>query len=435
MQSLIYRSALLLAGLALGAGTAEVARAQQPLDAFLDAADGHAIDLVEARALAAQAGSGVDEARARLLPALSAVGAYTRNEVEVVVEIPSGPAGETQRATIAPYDQLSATFTLAVPLVDLSAWQALFAAERSADAAGARVAAGAIDVRAATIAAYYQLVAARAVDASARRAVATAEENLGVARARASSGVGSELDEARASADVERARQAVAEAELQVALAERSLFVLTGLSPSDARVPLEDAGVEEPPLERWLARSGHAPAVRAAALEREAGERSRDGAWMALLPVLAGTASERLTNAAGFGPEAQWALGATLTWTLDFARPAALSAREDAVAVLAAREERSRREAETVVVEAWHRVRSLVARARAARAAELASERGAEVARARYAAGTGTQLDVSQAERDLFGSEVARIQADAELVAQRLLLRLRAGVELGGGAP
>lgn len=411
------------------------ASAQQPLEAFLDAADEHAIDVVEARALASQAGSAVDEARARLLPSFTASGAYTRNEVAVLVSIPTGVGAEVRQATITPYDQLTGTFTLSVPIVDLSAWETFFASESSAEAAEARVESSALDVRATTVTAYHQLVAARAVLRSALRAIATAEENLGVASARASAGLASELDAARASADLERARQNVAEAELQVALAERNLVVLTGLRPTDAEATLDDDLHDEAPLDAWLTHAEARPSVRAASLDREAAERSRDGAWMALLPTLAGTASERVTNAAGFGPEAQWALGLTLTWTLDFGRPATIEAREDAVAVVAAREERARLGAETAIFEAWHRVRSLVARARAARAAEEASAHGASVARARYDAGTGTQLDVSQAERDLFAAEVSRIQADADLVVQRLLLRLRAGVELPGGEP
>jgi outer membrane protein TolC len=73
-------------------------------------------------------------------------------------------------------------------------------------------------------------------------------------------------------------------------------------------------------------------------------------------------------------------------------------------------------------------VRSLLARARAARAAQAASERAATVARVRFEAGTGTQLEVSQSERDLFQAEVARIQADADLRVARLALRLRSGL-------
>jgi outer membrane protein TolC len=53
-----------------------------------------------------------------------------------------------------------------------------------------------------------------------------------------------------------------------------------------------------------------------------------------------------------------------------------------------------------------------------------------EQARQRYQAGTATQLDLLQAQRDAFNADVARIQADADLVNARAQLRLSAGERL-----
>ncbi len=50
------------------------------------------------------------------------------------------------------------------------------------------------------------------------------------------------------------------------------------------------------------------------------------------------------------------------------------------------------------------------------------------VASERYQAGTGTQLEVVQAERDLLSAEAARIQAEADLAGARAALRLAAGL-------
>jgi outer membrane protein TolC len=408
------------------------AAAAQPLEVFLDAASTHATDVREAEALREQARSAVDEARARLLPSFTATGAYTRNEYEVLVTIPRGVGMDPLQATITPYDQLTGTFTLNVPIVDLSAWETFFAAEASADAAGERAEGAAADAQIQAATAYYQLVAAIAVRASAERAVATAEDNLAFVDTRVTSGLASELDEARAEADLARARQTVAEAELQVTLGTRNLYVLTGIEADASTLSPSPAGSDEGPREAWLARAAELPSVRAARRDLDAAERSRDAAWMGLVPVLSGTASERLTNAAGFGPTAAWSLGLTLSWTLDFGRPAAISTREHAASAAAAREERTRTLAETQILEAYSRIGSLGARAEAARVGLSASERGARVAHARYEAGTGTALDVSNAERDLFAADVARIQAEAELELQRALLRLRAGVPIGG---
>lgn len=427
-QSLI---AVQVAGWAVAATLGAAPASAQSLTAVLAAARDHAIDVREAEALREEARAAVDEGRARLLPSFTATGAYQRNEYEVIVTIPTG--ADPVNAVITPYDQLSATLTVSVPIVDLSAWETFFASERSADAASARAESAVFDASLATATAYYQLVAAHAVLTSAERARATAEDNLAYVTSRLSSGLGSELDQARAAADLARAGQTVAEADLQVVLAARNLEVLTGVEPSGEELTLvRGSSLEgEGELDDWLAHLSRLPSVRAASLDREAAERSRDAAWMALLPTVSGAASERLTNAAGFGPEAQWSLSVTATFTLDFGRSATIGAREDAVAVASVREERALTDAETRVREAFHRVRSLLARVEAARAGTAASERGVTVAHARYEAGTGTALDVSNAERDRFAAEVSEIQAEADLLLQRALLRIRTGVALG----
>lgn len=421
-------TAAAMAATSLGPAAAQA----QSLSTFLDAAASHAIDVREAEALRDQSRSSVDEARARLLPSFTASGAYQRNEYEVIVMIPAGPS--TVNATITPYDQLSGTFTLNVPIVDLSAWETFFASESTADAADARADGAIFDASISTATAYYQLVAAHAVLASAQRAQAVAEENLRYVESRLGPGLASELDQARATSDVARAAQTVAEADLQVTLAARNLYVLTGVEVGTEGFDLERGGelTGEGELDAWLARLDEVPAVRAARLDREAAARTRDAAWMGLLPTLSGAASERITNAAGFGPTAAWSLSVTLSWTLDFGRPAAISTRDAALTVASVREERARTVAETQVIEAYSRVRSLLVRLEAARAATAANERGVRVAHARYDAGTGTALDVSNAERDLFAAEVAEIQAEADLLLQRALLRLRSGVEIGG---
>jgi outer membrane protein TolC len=430
MQSLIKALVPGLVGLGLVLIGAPAA-AQQPLSTFIAAAEDHALDIREAEEVSAQAGSRVDEARARLLPSFTTSAGYTRNEYEVIVTIPTS-ATDSREAVITPYDQLQATFALTIPLVDVGAWLQLFSSETSADASALRASASVIDVDVQVVQAYYQLVAARAVRASAERAVLTADENAQVASARAGAGLASEVDLERARTDAERARQTLAEADLEERLAARTLLVLSGLEAESGRASLADDLHPEPALDLFLDHVGAHPRVEAAARDVVAAEQLRDAGWMGLLPTLAGFASERVTNAAGFGPGSAWSLGVTLSWTLDFGRPATISTRDHDTTLAEIRAERSRTETETAVIEGWHRVTSLLARARAARAALGSSARAAEVARARFTAGTGTQLEVSQAERDALSSEVQQIQADADLIVARYVLRLRAGLGLGG---
>ncbi|MFO0680406.1 MAG: TolC family protein [Sandaracinus sp.] len=423
------RSLLALALLALAFPAA--ARAQQPLSSFVEAAHDHAFDLREAIETREQSRSQVDESRARLLPSFTASAGYTRFEYAIQPQFPNGSGGFTT-ATIQPIDQLQATFTLSVPLVDVGAWLTFFSSEATADAASDRAEASRIDVEVAVVQAYYQLVAARAVVAQAQAAVATAEENLAVATSRGTAGIASELDVERARTDVERARQTAAEATLNEALAVRNLVVLTGLTPSDDASSLDDDLHAEAPLERFVSHLDQHPSVRAAEHDREAAQRLHDAAWAGLFPTLGASASERVTNASGFGQPSLWQVGLTLSWTLDFGRVAQVQTRDHGDRIAAIREERSEAQVETAVYEAWHRVQSLASRAQAARAAEVSSERAASVASARFGAGTGSALEVSQAQRDLLLAQVQRIQADADLRVAREVLRLRAGLPLGG---
>lgn len=430
MQSLIRSlgPALLALGLAVPAPRAH---AQQALTEFVDGAHTHAFDLREAIEVREQARSQVDESRARLLPSFTASAGYTHFEYAITPQFPTSGGGFTT-ATIQPLDQVQGNFALNVPIVDVGAWLTFFSSESTADAATERAEASRIDVEVAVVQAYYQLVAARAVVAQAEAAVATADENLAVATSRGTAGIASELDVERARTDAERARQTAAEASLNEALAARTLTVLTGIAPSDAQASLADDLHPEAALAEFTGHLDAHPSVRAAARDLEAARRLHDAAWANLFPTLSGSASERITNASGFGQPSLWQVGLTLTWTLDFGRAAQVSTREHGDRIAEIREARVETQAETAVYEAWHRVRSLLARASAARAAEASSERAATVASARFSAGTGSALESSQAQRDLLLAQVQRIQADADLAVARLVLRLRAGLDLDG---
>jgi outer membrane protein len=409
----------------LGLLAAPRAQAQQPLAEFLAAAGTHSTDVREARELARSLDGAAAEARGRLLPSASATGTYTRNEREVVVNL-----GPDRTAVLSPFDQLDARFTLAVPLLDVTAWEGLFAAEASADAADARAELAADTVQLTIVQTWHGLVGARAVLAAASAAVDAAEAARSAAAARVEVGVAPAAELARAEAELARAQQARAEAQLAARLAAQTLTVITGLTPDDRPVELADDLAAEPAVDTFLAGVDGLPAVAAAAHDVRAAERARDGAWTALLPTIGGSLSERLTNAAGFGPNSVWALSVSATWTLDLVRPFAIETREGSLAAARTRAEEARLFAEAAIVEAWERVASLRERVAAAEAALAASARAELDARARFEAGAGTQIEAILSERDRFAAEVGRIQALAELLVARAALRTRAGLPL-----
>jgi outer membrane protein TolC len=101
---------------------------------------------------------------------------------------------------------------------------------------------------------------------------------------------------------------------------------------------------------------------------------------------------------------------------------------QDAIATGADVElDRAEQQARTAIFEAWHRVRTAIVQRNAAVAAEAASERALRNATARFEAGTSSQIEQIQAQRDRFGAQVARIQATANLRVARAALRLRSG--------
>lgn len=395
--------------------------AQQPLAEFIAAADRSATDVREADEAARAAGSAVDEARGRLFPTVSASAIYTRNEREVTVNLPTGTA------VITPYDQLDGRFSLTVPIIDVSIWESFFAAEATADAASERAVLARDTVRMTVVTTWHSLVAARALIRAAEAALAAAEVSRDGARARVEVGVSPEAEAARAEAEVARAVQSLSEARLLETLAAQSLEVTTGIVPDEREVSLAVDLAAPPSLEELVADLDTLPAVRAARADTRAATRLRDAAVAALFPTISGTASERVTNAAGFGPASQWAIAITATLTFDFVRPYTVETRDATLDGARVREEETRLLAEAGIVEAWSRVGSLVERATAAGVALEASTRAASDAHDRFEAGAGSQLEAVLAERDRFNAEVVRIQALGDLAVARAALMVRAG--------
>jgi len=397
------------------------------LESLITASQTHHADLQAARAALAQSRSQADEARARLLPSFTATGAYTRNEIEVVFRS-TAPDGTMLQRTITPYDQLDARFVLTVPIVDASSWAGFLSAEASGDAAAEREALARDDVEVAITQLYFQLLGGRALREVAERTLQVARQAHVFATARHDVGLAPIAEVARAEAEVHRAEQVIQEAELAVVLAERNLANLTGVQLAGRALPAIEAepmAPEPAALDDHLGHLGETPPVRAAALDVLAAERALHAGWLAFVPTVAGTASERVTNAVGFGPSTSWNVAFTASWTLDFLRPAQVGTREAVLSAARARLERAEQQARLQIEDAWHRARALSARGVTAAAVLAATRRAAEDTRARYEVGVASQLELVTAERDLFAAEVARVQALADLAVARAVLRIR----------
>jgi outer membrane protein TolC len=404
-----------------------IASALQPLDTFVEAGRLHAIDAQLADLDVELAAAQRTEARGAWLPNVSASAGYTRNQAAVEATF-ADETGEAQTLTITALDQLDASARLEVPLVDVAAWSRSASASARVEAARDRRNAAVTTTAQQVTVAWFRRLAATAVEEAAAQATQTADDNVSFVARRVEAGLASELDRQRALADAARSRETLADASLEVALANRQLVVLTGIEPDGAPYELEPAGPETTDLTAWLARLESVSSVAAAEGDARAARRDRTAAASGILPTVDAFATERWTNAAGFGPNTLWSAGVQATWALDVTRPAARAKAGTSAAQARLRETAARERAETEVVERFHRITSLVARFDAAVAREAASDRAAEVAQARFASGVGSQLDRSIAERDRFQAEVNRIRAAADVHGERRLVRVLAGL-------
>jgi outer membrane protein TolC len=369
----------------------------------------------------------------RLLPSLSARGTYTHNQFEV-----DFPLSMTQVLTIQPLDQLDGAVQLDVPVLDLASIDRSRAARADARAAKLTVRATLLDVERQVARIYYQLIGAEALRRSTEKNLAAAQDSLDLSRERRAGGIATQLEVERAAAEVERAKQNIADAELLSRLSRRSLRTLTGIEPAGDVPSPEDDLHEEAPLEVWEKTPDEQVPLLAASAElvRSAAANAR-AAKLSLVPTLSATGLERFTNATAFlfGHNAIFSAALGLSWRLDVPTLANMRTTSANAAIAGIRHERVRLVVRDQIHEAWQRVRANIAKSRAARAEVFAADLAAQFAGERYASGAGTQLDLVQAQRDAFAATVARIQSDADLVFARALLRLTSGVPLEKDEP
>lgn len=399
------------------------AEATQPLEEFLASAKSENFDMREQRAQKSQREWEENAALGRLLPAFSARGVYQYNEYEVSAQLP----GMSDKLVITPKHQLDAILQLDVPIIDLASYHRYQQARHAADASHLQQELVGTEIDRAVARAYYSYVGASALAASALRSLEMAEANAELVTARHGAGVALALDLERAKANVARAKQDVADAELMLSLAARNLQTLSGLTPEPVTEYPEDDLRSEGNLESWLSVTD-TPSDRLQAKLNEVARSGERASKAALLPTLSAHAQERLSNATGFsGQSSSYVLQAVLSWRLDYGTYANSKAQSAATELQQIRAERARRNVEDSIFDAYQRVEAGIAKSTAARAQAEAAEKAAALASERYQAGASTQLDVTQAQRDAFQAEVARIQADADLEYARVALRVTAG--------
>ncbi len=396
----------------------------QPLNDFLRSAERANFDARTGVQARAQAQAEFATAWGGLVPSLTASGGWTHNQYEAVVNF-----GSADSVVIIPKDQFDATLKAEVPLINPAGWLKTSAAASSAEAADRREAATREQVHRQVVTAFYGYLGARAVLESAQRSRQLAQAQAEVTQARTEAGVANELDLMRARAEIERNQQLVADAESLVATGARTLETVSGLTPGEVPLLPVDTLESAPPLEELLARGVDTrPAVQAAEQEVTTARRNSTAATLAVVPTINAQFTQRFTNATGFqGQSSLYNAGLTFNWRLDVPAVAgmrSLNASQETALISA---ERARREAADQLHSDWQKTKAAVKKLQAARAQVKAATRASSLAHERNLAGVATQLDVIQAERDLFAAELNDIQASAELASARALLAISAG--------
>jgi len=413
---LLSRSAKIAAGLFLVL-PARPAFALQPLSEFLESGREGGFDAREQALVVEQRGWERGSALARLLPSVSARGVYQYNQYEVIAPV------NGNSLVISPQNQVDGFFQLDVPIIDWSNHKRLSQAKHLEKAAEAQEDLVLAQLDTAIARSYFILVGASALTTSAELSLKSAEDNAAFVTARADLGAATELDLARAQANVEVARQNVADASLGKDLAARQLETLSGLVPAAVDAVPEISLEPEGSLESWL--DGlETPADRAQKELTAAAVEGRKAAKAAWLPALSANAQERLTNATGFiGQPSVFTLQAVASWRLDYATHTNTKAQAAAAGAQKVREEKTRRTSTDQIFEAHHRVETGIVKVTSARAQADAARKAADLSEERYRAGAATQLDVTQAQRDAFAADAALVQAGADLTFARVQLR------------
>jgi outer membrane protein TolC len=400
----------------------------QPMSAFLTAAQ-TSLDARVAQGTLARAESQAGASWSGLLPSLVASGAWTHNQFDAVLEQPRGD-GTTRTVTIVPKNQFDATLRAELPLLNAQGWLSAAAAVSAVDGARARAQASWAVLQRQAVAAYAAAAGAQQVLRVAQHSTEVAIASLKQAQQRQAAGVANELETVRAEAEVERARQAEADAQALVATSSRALHSLTGLEPTLPLTMPEDDLHAELPLAALEPKAELLPSVAAAKHEADSATRTQVAAGLLLVPTVTAQFTQRLTNATGFQDAAAvYNAGVGFAWRLDAAGISGWRTQAATAQVSQLSAERARQQALDQVHSDWHQVKAAVEKMKSGQAQLVAALRAQLLAKERYQAGVATQLDVIQANRDVFSAEVGQVRAGFELFAARASLRLSTGSE------
>jgi hydrophobe/amphiphile efflux-1 (HAE1) family protein len=441
-------TALLLAlgaAAAFAPGAAQAARITLP-EAY-DAALKHNPDLALAAEQVRRAEVDVRRAWAYFLPQAKVQGSYTWYDEELEFEFALPPNLAALAGDIPPMKiQESPTFQwqgqVILPLVNLEGLAALKASRKGVEANEHIVTAARQEVLMAVAYVYHTIAALDRAAAAAAEGIVNAKETLRVAEAQRAAETATELGVVRAQAALAEAEALVIEIRSGREAACAGLTRLTGLT-GDVEVDAVTPATTPPSgsLDTWLEEARGARAeLRAVEAQVAAVEALDGGYWATYLPTIAGQATYWQTTNEGLtgqGDGANWGLVAE--WKLYDGGLREATVRERESHVRSARLERERRLAalREEIARAAAEARSALAGLETARRYAALAEKGQKLAQAAYAAGTVTNLEVSEANalRMKAAAGLAQAEVKAALSALAFEKALGRGVGRSGMGP
>jgi outer membrane protein len=404
------------------------------LEEALRLADERNLTLESARLEVDKAQAMLKQSYALILPALQASmtlqerdHADTFNFADSLPPSLAGMAAGMGDTVLAPRENLAGALQAGMTLINAQSWLTIGAAKKGVEAAELSVEDGRQQLLLGVSLAFYYSLMSRSLFSLYEEQVRSAQHHLDVSKARFEAGTGLKIDVIRADTDLQSAQQDLLNAVTSYDKARDALGELIGSrdlpEPVEAEIAAPPTGTDAEIVDGAVAKRSDIAAQRAII---GAMEKSLDAAWMQFLPSLNAAWQLQYQFTApgdmGSSDRSRWAFVFTLSVPIyNHYRYGDLDAKRAALRQAMINEENKTTHLGVEVRNARRDyLTALAANEIAERKVELAKE-GLALVEASYEAGTGTSLDVTDAQRTLSAANVnfvaTRLQAQIALLS------------------
>jgi outer membrane protein TolC len=443
-RMIVLGTAAILTVSVIAAAQADTTTDQLTLDQTLALARKNNPGLVVDKAKLAEAETSVEQAWSVLFPTVSAQVKYTRNNAKADAATfasllggggagmsgGTGTASTAPNFTLQPLDQWDYSVNATQPIIAPAAYPAVDAVKANYEAAKAGYNVSDANVLVATARAFLACAAADEVREAQRSSISLAQATLKNAETRQAAGTVTKVDVDRAQLALVRAEQADREAAFGQEQTYRALGTLIGvdgafqIQPEIPTAPLPDGSNVEMALHLR-------PEFRALEENEKSYDAQRRAQGWRWAPSISAFGNARYFPGyiAFTGQHYAWAVGAQLDWAIydGGGRDAQRHLASAQLAEARAQAEVLRRSIRDDLANGRSQLETKRHGLEAAqRSVDLANET-LELVRVQYEAGTGTQLDLLQAQDAVVSAKVGLAQAHFDVSAADLAFRYAAG--------